>query len=666
MQVTKVRQLRNVLLPILLLLVALVVAGCGGGTPSGPSTYTVSGRITNPATEQGIPGVTLSFGSSGTATTNDDGTWSKSGLTGSVTVTPAKTGWTFSPASSSVTQAASNVNFSGTAPDVTVSGKVVDSSGNPLNGAAVNLGSKSALSGLAGSGPLISPSSPGDGSFSFTIQPGSYDLKISKSGFANRTEPVVLEPSSTPIPLGNYTLTLTVPSYGGAYTDPNVVVPAFQNGVSVFDVPTPSSDNVAWLMIFPQTDTAGDYSWDFENSPSARASKGATSRAAKRTSRPVRQMSEAAQFQYDLRLSEKDAWKYRSTLLHPRSKELMRDSLGDTRTFKKKNKVTGLYETVSATVKAVGTYCVVYVDDSNPVLQSTVDEVRNFFDSNRPSEVATFGTELDEDGNGKIIILLTPLPTSSGTLFGYFSWINELPTSINADSNAADMIFVNPDVNVLDLKATLAHEYQHLIFFSERLRNSESPLSDTWINEAFAVLAEDLANVGYQAGAPCSVDYVKDWLSGFDTWSLTDFDGSNESYGGGYVFARYLYDHYGASAVLKINRSAYGGTQAVTNAIGGTFADVFRSFVGSIPFGFHRVSSPDSRLGFPSGIDLTVGGGPIAYLFDASNGYTAGGTLRPWSFEIFLIAGGAPNTRMNISLSTATAGNYGAIAVTGF
>lgn len=60
-------------------------------------TYTVSGRVIDEATGQGLPEVTLSFGSYGTAVTNSQGNWVKYGLKDTITITPASFGWVFNP-----------------------------------------------------------------------------------------------------------------------------------------------------------------------------------------------------------------------------------------------------------------------------------------------------------------------------------------------------------------------------------------------------------------------------------------------------------------------------------------------------------------------------------------------------------------------------------------
>ncbi len=106
-------------------------------------TYSLSGTIT--LNGSGLSGVTVTAGS-GSATTSTSGAFTISGLApGSYTVTPSRSGYTFSPASQSATITSSNVtgvNFTATAVSTTYS-----ISGNAgTSGATVTAGSASATS----------------------------------------------------------------------------------------------------------------------------------------------------------------------------------------------------------------------------------------------------------------------------------------------------------------------------------------------------------------------------------------------------------------------------------------------------------------------------------------------------------------------------------------
>jgi hypothetical protein len=112
-----------------LLLVSLM--SCGGGDNA--SSFSISGTVSSNSVKQGVT-ITLSGGRTGTATTDSNGSYSFGNLSnGSYTVTPSMTGYTFSPASQSVTLSGANATAStfvaidSTAPAIL--------SSNPVNGA---------------------------------------------------------------------------------------------------------------------------------------------------------------------------------------------------------------------------------------------------------------------------------------------------------------------------------------------------------------------------------------------------------------------------------------------------------------------------------------------------------------------------------------------------
>ncbi len=111
--------LRNGLIIMLSLASALAVllpscgssggSSTGGGTPPN-TTYTLSGTVT--AGGNGLQGVTMTLNTAATAITDSSGNYAFGNLAdGSYTVTPSKTGYTFSPTSATVT--VNNANATG-------------------------------------------------------------------------------------------------------------------------------------------------------------------------------------------------------------------------------------------------------------------------------------------------------------------------------------------------------------------------------------------------------------------------------------------------------------------------------------------------------------------------------------------------------------------------
>jgi CHRD domain/Carboxypeptidase regulatory-like domain len=107
------------------LLAIVLLAGCGGDDDNGgavvpvPVTFSISGQVTS--TGAGLPGVTMALtgASSDNVITDADGNYTFTGLdNGSYTITPGRTGFTFTPTSSPRTVSGANitgVNFTATA-----------------------------------------------------------------------------------------------------------------------------------------------------------------------------------------------------------------------------------------------------------------------------------------------------------------------------------------------------------------------------------------------------------------------------------------------------------------------------------------------------------------------------------------------------------------------
>ncbi len=156
------------------LLIFFIVACSNSSTPPAP-TYSISGTVSGAVTS----GVTINLTGKKTTstTTGTDGTYTISGLAnGYYTVTPALTGYTFSPVSTGVTVSGTNItnqNFTETSNaslQYTVSGVI---SGASPSGVTIT------LSGDA-NGTTTTAS---NGTFSFTLVNGSYTVTPTLTGY---------------------------------------------------------------------------------------------------------------------------------------------------------------------------------------------------------------------------------------------------------------------------------------------------------------------------------------------------------------------------------------------------------------------------------------------------------------------------------------------------
>lgn len=174
-------------------------------------------------------------------------------------------------------------------------------------------------------------------------------------------------------------------------------------------------------------------------------------------------------------------------------------------------------------IVAVGTQAIVAVDTLNPPSGFTNTDYQRFaanFDTLiYPLDVANFGTPMDIDQNGHIVLLFTRAvneltPRNSGAYVGGFFFSRDLfpktatqQLSACAGSNVAEIFYllapdpagvVNGNVRTTGFVDSLStsligHEFQHLINASRRIFvNRANALEVVWLNEGLSHIAEEL------------------------------------------------------------------------------------------------------------------------------------------------------------------------------
>ncbi|MEW5768344.1 MAG: T9SS type A sorting domain-containing protein [bacterium] len=217
----------------------------------------------------------------------------------------------------------------------------------------------------------------------------------------------------------------------------------------------------------------------------------------------------------------------------------------------------GGYRQIEAVLKHQGTHSCLYLAsslNSHPLLETLVDEFDRLI---YPTLTSVFGSEPNPgiDLDPRIKILILPLGTD-GPL-GYFSPVDgfsRLATKYlfpEERTNEAEIIYLNS--TLLEHKqlalATLAHEFQHMIHFHQKLRLL-GLREDIWLDEACSEYAEDLC--GYSRpyrGSPLE-ERVKAFLAYPDD-SLTDWQGRESDYASVRLFMHYFVEHYGGDRMLK-------------------------------------------------------------------------------------------------------------------
>ena len=195
-------------------------------------------------------------------------------------------------------------------------------------------------------------------------------------------------------------------------------------------------------------------------------------------------------------------------------------SVGDKKTFRVPSRTESCsqFKTINATARFISTRAIIYTDDASPPNGFTSNDfvtIATEFDNLiYPTGTEYFGTPQDLDENSRIIILYTPEVnklTQSGnpdSFVGGFFFAGDLfPTSDCAQSNRAELFYAlapDPEGSINGNKrtaadvrqgtrGTIAHEFQHMINASERIRNPQTiDLESVWLDEALAHFAEDL------------------------------------------------------------------------------------------------------------------------------------------------------------------------------
>lgn len=235
-------------------------------------------------------------------------------------------------------------------------------------------------------------------------------------------------------------------------------------------------------------------------------------------------------------------------------------AVGDTRTITVQRAIG--VEAIQAQAIAVGKSAVVWADvtPAHPANLDTafVDQfLTDFEDTILPRERAVFGMESDQDKDGHIALVFTPLTYQTAVAF--FTGCDLASITGCPASNHGEYLYLTPPDTIAPpyntpaaIKEILAHECSHLIHFNRKvLRNGLSIWPDSsYLIEGVGGFAQDV--VGPQAG---NLYVTQAGLDGIDQFSLGDtlvdfaqYDTQRDGVlrGGSYLFVRWLYDRAGS------------------------------------------------------------------------------------------------------------------------
>jgi hypothetical protein len=303
------------------------------------------------------------------------------------------------------------------------------------------------------------------------------------------------------------------------------------------------------------------------------------------------------------------------------------------------------FTNISATPKFSAERVVLYVDDRAAGIYGD-DEIAKLgaqfsnvlFDIDR----AAFGQESDIDGNGRVIVLLTPAVNalvaaadcaSFGFATGFFYGFDL--ASGAPESNHGEVIYAmtadpsgswscphtKADVAAL-LPATMIHEFQHMISYNYHVLTYNGAAELPWLNEGLSHMAEELGSLYYEAKYPPPLgrtnatqlfpDSASSLIIG-DVFNSYRFLRFSEQYsivscaptsfcytperGAAWLFLRWLADATNDPRIFaKLVQTDKHGRQNVEAAAGRPFEDLFGDFSLAL-WGDSIVGSPRSSVG---------------------------------------------------------------------
>lgn len=244
-------------------------------------------------------------------------------------------------------------------------------------------------------------------------------------------------------------------------------------------------------------------------------------------------------------------------------------------------------------LKRVGTNAYLYVDVAAKLTADQLDRLITAFDQQIfPKVTGAFGPvpKPGVDGEDRVFLVVSPAVDNFGKeegLMGYFWSRDAIPGGGGAHSNQKEAVFMTdqlfkyPDLTSL---GTLAHEFQHLVNFTNKTRATGNTEPEAlWLDEGFAMMAMEIAGYGLPAG---DAHIAKD-LDGFEKtpqkYSLTSWSQNPNgfAYGQSYLFVRYLVDRFGQDvlkAIIQSPETSVAGVERVLRTHGETFPSVFRAW----------------------------------------------------------------------------------------
>lgn len=291
--------------------------------------------------------------------------------------------------------------------------------------------------------------------------------------------------------------------------------------------------------------------------------------------------------------------------------------VGTNKSFWVTNVETNQDYQLTATLLYSGKHTNVWVHN-NQILKQQAEQLGKEFDNKiYTSDVTNFGNESDVDGDGKVNILTYDIQDgfsgSGGYVAGYFS-----PQDLYAysTSNRSEIFYIDtyPQMGMYSSKdvsaaySTLAHEFEHMINYNQKVFVQGQSDMDVWMDEGLAMAAEQI----YLGEALQNrIDYYNSASSITNGHSLIYWDYYGDTlanYSLSYLFMQYVKEQAGQGnqifkEIINNKNTNYLAVQEVMQKYNAklTFGKLMTNFRGALtlkedsgPYGFKGNASFDS------------------------------------------------------------------------
>jgi hypothetical protein len=320
------------------------------------------------------------------------------------------------------------------------------------------------------------------------------------------------------------------------------------------------------------------------------------------------------------------------------------------------------YAHITATLRYTGTKCLVYADNDTLATgnfsQANYDLFGSKYDNSiEATNLNYFGPVSDVDGNGKLIMLVTPVVNrlqepacpaghcNCGFIAGFFNprdLYGSPPVPVGT-TNHAEIIYLlaaDPtgvwdcsfpvDETASENLGTIPHEDQHLTSFSWRIFHENGTTQVTWLEEGMAHMAEFL-----NGDNSSNIARGKLYRADPGNISLEDNTAPLEQRGGIYLMLQLLVDRYGTGILKQILQSQCTGRSCIQNVTGQGFYDVMAEFLAAQYMSGKGITA-DERFNYTS-INISDFGPLLVGAHSA--GASTSGTIRRASGDFHTFTG---------------------------